>query len=793
MTAYFSGRVQRVRYSDPESAFYIVQMLLDETNKSVSVKGNVPGLSIQDGTWFGFEANWVEDRKWGWQLSITRAPVVKDSWTTEMICNMLQANGIGPRVMADIRAWFDSVVQGEDFDTFLSDPVEIACVPGMDEIAALTVHNRWLMLKTQYKVMDFLTGIGIPSKVVTAIWKYFGDDTQSVVTKNPWALLEVPGVLFTHADGAARHLGIDDPDMRSRGAVLAVVKSMLGFGHLYMGTGSLFQGAMTLLGKVDKGKVAQAIVDLHHDGLVVIDRETVPGVKAVYDPWCYTMENESAQLLIRRHQEAKVTGEAAQEYIKGLCQVGPQTTQEALEGPDSDRLERVAWAAIREWGSQAKLQLSDDQAQGIFNALTAPVSILAGLPGTGKTTSLKAAVRILQDAQVPFLLCAPTGIAAKNLSARTGARASTIHRAFAAKGIEDDDQAERSYRGVEKVGPREISLGETTSWGYSEANPHPAQVVFIDESSMVDQHLLFRLLSCTRPDARLVFVGDYAQLPSVGPGNVLRDLIGSNLFATMKLEQIFRQSNLSGIVEAAHDMHHGKVPKVSDDFCLDEISSEEQVLHRILKVAAKYYEERRNFQILSPRHKGVVGVTNLNDRLRTLLNPAGPGKAEMKVGSLTVREDDRIMVIKNKYNADNPDLNIYNGDVGKINRIDPRKKEVEIKIFGTPDLLIRVPFDEVGSLLCLAYATTVHKSQGLEYDHIVMPLVSSFGHQLQRNLVYTAITRAKRGVLLVGEHSALAKATFNDKEDQRLTLFLERLLRYASDPQWVSEAAGKDC
>jgi len=315
-------------------------------------------------------------------------------------------------------------------------------------------------------------------------------------------------------------------------------------------------------------------------------------------------------------------------------------------------------------------------------------------------------------------------------------------------------------------------MGEGEFWGYDTDSPHPAEVVIVDESSMVDQHLLYRLLSCTSPRCRMVFVGDAAQLPPVGPGNVLRDIIGSGRFPVTSLTEIFRQKDTSDIVFAAHAIYRGEIPEApkDSDFSLIEVGSEEQVLEVILKLARKLYDKRKNFQVLSPKHAGTVGVTNLNSKLRELLNPAAPGLAEVKVGEDTIREDDRIMVIKNDYK-----LGVFNGDVGKIARIDRKAKEVEIKIFGETPLFVKVEFKNVPSLIRLAYACTVHKAQGLEYECIVMPLVDSFRHQLQRNLLYTAVTRAKQRVFLVGARSALASAIRNDKEDQRNTLFRPRL------------------
>jgi exodeoxyribonuclease V alpha subunit len=293
----------------------------------------------------------------------------------------------------------------------------------------------------------------------------------------------------------------------------------------------------------------------------------------------------------------------------------------------------------------------------------------------------------------------------------------------------------------------------------------------VDEVSMVDQQLLHRLLVCTRPDARIVFVGDHAQLPSVGPGNVLRDIIASEVFPTVTLTQIFRQKDTSGIVYAAHAIHAGEVPELNSDFRLLSLSSEEEVLDAVLKIGVKLFEARKNFQILSPKHQGTVGVTNLNARLRELINPASPGRTEVRLGEDTIREGDRIMVTQNDYT-----LGVFNGDIGKVSKVDRSKKEIEVKIYGDVPLYLPMSFGVASKLIRLAYCTTVHKSQGLEHDMVVLPLVTGFYHQLQRNLLYTAITRAKKQVILVGQHEALVKAVFNAKEDERATLFLDRLV-----------------
>ncbi len=776
MSDYFSGRVQSVVFANEANAFYIVRMILDrdddvgmffDTNVApVSVKGNVPGLPVDVGTWFGFEAKWTNHAQYGKQLDITRAPVLKDGWDAETAARMLNANGVGSAVLLSIRNHFGD----DELLAALEDVERLQEVPGIAKFSAMHIVSRWESVRAHFKALDFLNTMDLPSGLVRDIWSYFGDDAEKVLTQNPWSLVEVDGITFQQADEVARKLGLVDEPAQVRGAVLYACKNGRGFGHLYLQTGAVFHAVQSMVLNTDKKVIARALATLHKDGLLIIDKTARPGTTAVYEPWCHTMEREGAELLVQRVQQARlIPGEGRTDsYLKNLGSVGPLTEKAAKSGRKKGRLERVVRVAIDEWGSQAHLVLSEPQKEGIFNALTAPVSVLAGLPGTGKTTSLRAAVRILQDAGVPFLLCAPSGIAAKNLSARTGAAASTIHRAFDAKG-QSDDRRTRTYTGVAGNANR-AALGGG-GWGYSQDNPHPADVVIIDEASMVDQHLIFRLLDCTKPDARLVLVGDYAQLPSVGPGNVLRDLIASRLFPTIKLTQIFRQDDTSGIVYAAHSMENGDVPETDKDFRLIRIFDEEKVLDAILKIAWKFYEARVNFQILSPKHRGTVGVTNLNARLRELLNPASPGLAEMRLGKETVREGDRIMIIKNEYK-----LGVFNGDVGKISRVDRTKKEVEVKIFGEPPLYVRIAFKEVPHLLVLAYACTVHKAQGLEYDRVVMPLVRGFYHQLQRNLLYTAITRAKKQVVLIGHHEALVTAVGNAKEDERATLFLDRLV-----------------
>jgi len=787
MADYYEGRVHTVIYDDPSKGFYILKMVLDgetdhidklfgsggsaavgydDPSGSVTVKGNIPGLSVGVGTWFGFEAHWVNTNKYGQQLQITKAPVLKGGWDPDNAAKMLASNGVSEYVVEQIREhWGDA-----RFIEVLGKEDMIREVPGLSKFSAAQVVQRWESTQAYFQTLNFLGEMGLPAARVKEIWRTFGDEAEGVLTKNPWALCQVEGFKFSQADEIARKLSLDMKDPRRiEGAIMYVMKNELTMGHMFLTSAPLFRALTDLLKEVDQKEVGKALVVLHKQGLLVLDRKTRPGMMAIYEPWPYELETESAQLLAERAKTASLEDQDHSAYLTALTQVGPQTEKVKTDGGD---LTDVCRAAVEEWSSQTRMALSVDQKEGVLNALKYPVSVLTGLPGTGKTTSLRAAVRILQDAEVPFLLCAPTGIAAKRLEAVTGSKAYTIHRAFGAQGA-SDEQREFTYAGIvgDSDGGATLS-GQGEQWQFHKENPHPAKVVIVDESSMIDQHLLYRLLTCTGEDTRLVFVGDHAQLPSVGPGNVLRDMINSECFPVIKLVTIFRQEDTSGIVGAAHDIVRGKVPKVSTsgDFVLLEKSNDDEVKDLVIKLARLMYQKRKEFQILSPRHGGVVGVTALNELLRERLNPKQGGLAEYRMGKDVIRQDDRIMVVKNDYR-----LGVFNGDVGKVNHIDRVNKEIEVKIFGEPPMLVRIDFRKVPKLLRLAYACTVHKAQGLEYDHIIIPVVESFHQQLQRNLYYTAVTRARKKVILVGTRTAFAKAVFNAKEDSRNTLFLDRL------------------
>lgn len=767
---YYSGRVHSIIFENEAEAFYILRFTLDEGG-TTTVRGKIPGLTIRVGTWVGFEGKWTRHPKFGDQVMITRAPVVQ-RWDGVTTSRVLASWGVGPMVCSRLEREF-----GDHLEETLNadDPSVLTTVKGVTEFTANHILSRWKAARSQFRALEFLGEAGVPKGLVSQVWTMFGENAEEILTKDPWRLVQVGGIRFDQVDEVATRLGLElgTNPLRVRGAVYHATRARRSGGHLYLSIQDLLNSVGEHIAGLTPEMVAAGISDLHKEGLVHLDRQTRPGTTAIYEPWLYTVEQNSAEMLIERMKVAAYTpGEVeADEYMGCLAETG--NSAQAARDAGGDLVE-VAHAALEEWGRGSKLTLTETQFEGALNALTEPVSIITGLPGTGKSTLLKGVVRVLQDADVKFLLIAPTGIAAKRMSALTGASASTIHRAFQAKGWGSRER-EATYVGV--VGDSDqhkSSDGRFEDWG-SEDDQNGASVVICDEASMVDQHLLYRILTCTGPKTRLVFVGDAAQLPSVGPGNVLRDMIASGLFPMVALTEIFRQEGTSDIVMAAHAVHDGRVPNIGatgSDFRLLETQTEEQVLSLVLQLAQRLYDKRRRFQVMSPRHKGTVGVTNLNIRLREMLNPKQPGLQEMRLGSETIREDDRIMVVRNHYG-----LGVFNGDTGKVVRIDRKARVVEIKIHGPPVQHVQVPFKDVPSYLRLAYAVTVHKMQGQEAEVVVMPIVTGFQWQLQRNLLYTAMTRGKSKVILVGHYQALVRAVENNRQDNRNTLFLDRLHR----------------
>ena len=761
---HFSGRVHTVVFENASQSFYILRVILDNgAGMPVVVKGNILGMPVKVGMWVPFEAEWVTHPQHGRQLSITKAPSVP-KWDAATAAAILTTHGVTERVASAVR---DAL--GEEMVPVLDagDVERLAAIPALAgaETPDFLV-DRWRAARAFIKTLGFLAEVGVPRNRVSKVWSTFGSQAQEVLSDNPWALVLVDGITFVQADEVARRLGLSmDSSNRVVGAVLNACRDRRGMGHLFLRTGEVFDAVQQWCPNATPQSVADAIRTLAQakpKPRLVVDKLTRPGTVAIYEPWMHTVEESSAQIMVERLTTAKDPTIAAR---LRLALARPDLPEDAVH---------CATAAIDRWSTASHITLSAEQRRGVVNAVTEPVSVITGLPGTGKTTSLRAVVDILKEMGLRVLLIAPTGIAAKRMASVTGVSASTIHRAFGAKGWDEgQNEREATYVGVtgSSSSQAEASDGSGEQWARSK-DPYPADVVVVDESSMVDQHLLYRTLTCTPSTARLVFIGDAAQLPSVGPGNVLADLIASGVFPTVSLREIYRQADTSGIVVAAHAVNAGDVPAVDDDpasdFRFDTLREERAVLARVLEVSRRLHADGTHFQVMSPRHAGTVGVTNLNAQMRDLLNPKTSGTAEVRIGSEVLREGDRVMVVRNNY-----DLGVFNGDIGTVSRIDTRSGHVDVDVVGSAR--IHFPLKDAPDYLRLAYAVTVHKMQGQEADVIVLPWVPGFSHQLQRNLLYTAITRAKRKAILVGSPESMGVAVSNTRTDIRNTLFLDRL------------------
>lgn len=777
MADFFSGLIQAIVYQDATSEFFILKVSLDvpgeeqgisltrfTEGKSVSVRGTIPANVVKVNSWLGFEAEWEAHPEYGNQLVVTKAPVVKE-WTPSVAAALLAGAGVNNFVANSLRERFgESLVEvlNSGDSTKFSDTK-------LSKTEIDLIFFKWKTVRAYYRTLAFLANAGVSRTKISKVWSVFGDNAEEILNQNPWALIEIEGIAFEQADAVAMYLGLDlNRPERLQAVCIHVCKFARGMGHMYLTLSDVLREVRSYISEVDTKDLVVALGTCHKDGRLFLDRKTKEGVLAIYEPWFHQLESESADLL---YQRVKSAGDLSsiQSYVNALQHSDSSECEVVSTTEDF----KVLAEKVLDANMSPHMTLTKTQREAALNALIHPVSILTGLPGSGKTATLLSIVRTFQNANIRFLLIAPTGIAAKRMSSVTGAPAATVHRAFKAKNIQGSNDREATYAGIvgDKASDGLSADGSKESWA---SELHTADVVIVDESSMCDQHILYRILTCTKPTARLIFVGDAAQLPSVGAGNVLRDLISSKLFPTVALTEIFRQADTSQIVTAAHAINAGNVPELGDksssEFLLIRQLEEEKILDSVCSLAYKLYEKRQTFQVISPKHGGTLGVTSLNSRLREIINPRTPGIQELKVGSEVIREGDRIVISKNDY-----ELGVFNGDMGKVSEIDRKSQEIVLKIHGPPAQYIRIPFKEAGNKIRLSYCITVHRSQGSEFDVVVMPIIKSFAHQLQRNLLYTAVTRAKKRVLMVGHYDALVKAVANNRVDERNTLFKERL------------------
>lgn len=718
-----SGRIVRVVYQNED--FNILNMEVEESDPPVAkrieaARGNIQGLlQVKAGVALRLVGTWTRHAKYGRQFKIrTWEPWAQTSADVAVFLNTCIA-GFTDLSMARALAELGIGV----YERLTEDPRSLQANPpgGLTPEALDAGLLGWERALAVRDLSDILKAGGLGAGDVQAALGRFGMDAPRVIRENPFRLMEILGFSFPKVDALATHFGITHEDPRRvQGIILWALQDSSHQGHLYLPRGEVIRAGIDLASEHRLKSVAgsdaygQALQSLVDQGALNLD-----DTRGVYLPDYYRFERESARMLTE------------------LLRPRP--------------LDIDPKPFLAEYERSTHITLSDNQRLAVERLVEHPVLVLTGLPGTGKTTAVRALVRVLEEARANFALMAPTGIAAKRLAAVTQHTASTIHRAL-------------RYDG--------------TSWGHGAHNRYVVDAVIVDEMSMVDQELFYRLMSALRPGTRAILVGDDAQLPSVGPGNVLRELVDCEDVPNVRLTQIFRQSEQGEIVVNSHRINRGEAPELLDpkadtEFKFVRMGDEERIADTIVEMAAKLKGRNANFQVLSPKYDGIVGVDRLNDRLRDRLNPAGPaGPKEWKQGNLHFRLGDRLMVTRNDYKR-----SVYNGDVGKL--IEINRDTLLVKIHGAGeggvDMEVEFTFDAAEEKLRLAYAITVHKSQGSEFDTILLPIVKQQGRMLQRNLLYTAVTRAKKRVWLLGEEAAIHKAVANDKVIKRHTAFAKAI------------------
>ncbi|MEV6130774.1 ATP-dependent RecD-like DNA helicase [Streptomyces violaceusniger] len=728
--AVVEGVLERITYANEENGYTVARV---DTGRGsgdlLTVVGSL--LGAQPGESLRMEGRWGSHPQYGKQFTVENYQTVLPA-TVQGIRRYLGSGlikGIGPRIADRITEHFGV----DTLDVIEERPERLVEVPGLGPKRTKMIAAAWEEQKAIKEVMVFLQGVGVSTSIAVRIYKKYGDASISVVKNEPYRLAaDVWGIGFLTADKIAQSVGIphDSPDRVKAGLQYALSQSA-DQGHCYLPEEQLIADAVKLL-QVDTGLVIDCLGELAAEDEGVV-REPVPGpadgepVSAVYLVPFHRAEISLAGQVLRllRTQEDRLP---------------------AFGGVDWDKA--LDWLA-----SRTGADLAPEQSQAVRLALTEKVAVLTGGPGCGKSFTVRSVVELARAKKAKVVLAAPTGRAAKRLSELTGAEASTVHRLL------------------------ELKPGGDAA--YDRDRPLDADLVVVDEASMLDLLLANKLVKAVPPGAHLLFVGDVDQLPSVGAGEVLRDLLapGSPVPA-VRLTRIFRQAQQSGVVTNAHRINEGVPPVtqgLSDFFLFVEDDTEEAgrltVDVAARRIPAKFgLDPRRDVQVLAPMHRGPAGAGTLNGLLQQAITPARPDLPERRLGGRVFRVGDKVTQIRNNY--EKGANGVFNGTVGVVTSLDTDEQRLTVRT--DEDEEVPYDFDELDEL-AHAYAVTIHRSQGSEYPAVVIPVTTGAWMMLQRNLLYTAVTRAKRLVVLVGSRRALGQAVRTVSAGRRCTALDHRL------------------
>ena len=753
MSETVTGYIDHVIFRNEDNGYTVMVLKGMEEEQELTCVGTFP--AITQGAAIEASGNYTTHPVYGKQFQIASyvEKMPEDALAMERYLGSGAIKGIGAALAARIVRRF-----GDDTMRIVEEePERLAEIKGISEKKAMEIAEQMTEKADMRRAMIFLQKYGISLNLGAKIYQKYGQTVYGVLQENPYRLAEdISGVGFRIADEIASRIGIHtDSDYRIRSGMLYTLLQASGEGHIYLPKEELFSRASGLLG-VDPSYMEKHLMDMVVDRKLIL-KETEDGA-VVYPTRYYYLELNSARMLCE---------------LNILC---PE---------DEEMMEKRINRIEKETGTR----LDEMQKQAVAAAASHGLFILTGGPGTGKTTTINAIIRYFEEEGAELRLAAPTGRAAKRMTEATGYEAQTIHRLLELNGMPEEEQE-----------------GRAVHFDRNSENPLEADVIIIDEMSMVDIALMHSLLLAVTAGTRLILVGDENQLPSVGPGNVLRDIIRSGCFPVVELKKIFRQASESDIVVNAHKINRGEqvtINNKSRDFFFLKRYDADIIIRVVIAliqeklpryVDAKPYE----IQVLTPMRKGLLGVERLNQILQRYLNPPDEKKKEKEIGQRLFREGDKVMQVKNNYQLEweilgrykipvDKGVGVFNGDTGIMTEINEFAETATVEFEdGRQAEYSFKQFEE----LELAYAVTIHKSQGSEYPAVILPILSGPRMLMNRNLLYTAVTRARKCVTVVGSETTFAEMIRNEKQQQRYSS-LDRRIRELDESEQKESAIGE--
>ncbi len=753
------GYVDHIIYRNTDNGYTVLILIVEE--EELTCVGTFS--DIVEGENIEAKGEYTDHPTYGRQFKVVsyeeKAP--EDELAIERYLGSGAIKGIGIALAARIVRRFKE----DTFRIIEEEPERLAEIKGISERKAMEIAEQVNEKKDLRQAMIFLQQYGIHTNLAVKIYNTYGSEIYSILTENPYRLADdIDGVGFRTADEIATRVGIrTDSDFRIRSGILYALQLASGEGHTYLPLEELTQRASALL-EVDPENIEPHYMNLAMDRKIIMQQND--GVTQIYATSFYYMEANSATML----KQLDISYEVGDEEIE---------------------------ARIHKIEKQTKMELDEHQVEAVKEAVRNGLLIITGGPGTGKTTTINTIIRYFESEGLDIFLAAPTGRAAKRMSETTGFEARTIHRMLELTGgMVDETSAGSGMTAAARAGTGSTGNGMGGAgihFERNETNPLETDVIIVDEMSMVDISLMYALLKAVAAGTRLILVGDTNQLPSVGPGSVLKDIIDSEQFHTVKLTKIFRQASTSDIIVNAHKINRGErisLDNQSRDFFFLKRYDADKIINVMLQLIKqklpKYVDAGEyDIQVLTPMRKGLLGVERLNQILQMYLNPPDKKKREKEYGSMVFREGDKVMQVKNNYQMEweirtkyglciDKGTGIFNGDTGIIEEINDFAETMTISF--DEGKMVEYSFKNLEELE-LAYAVTIHKSQGSEYPAVVIPLLTGPRMLMNRNLLYTAVTRAKKCVTIVGDENTFDMMVENNSEQKRYSGLKNQLMK----------------